>query len=507
MSRFPIIAGFLAIGLILAQPIQNPIRLAAEALGADNIRTLQFSATGDTFTVGQNYAPNEPWPRVPAKNFAALINYETESMRLDMLRELGPRMPRGGGVPFSGELHQIQAVSGKYAWNESAVPGPPPGGAGPATPCTIPEAGGTSPAGPAPESHDLCQLMLWMTPHGFIKAAIANNATVTKLNGGAEVSFVLDGKYKMSGRINAQNQIERVRTWVGQSIVGDMPVEMEYSGYRRFGGVEFPSHIVQKQDGLPSLDLTVTSVNANPAADIRVPDKVRSTPQKLPAIVKSQKVADGIYFLLGGTHHSLAIEMKDYSVLVDTPNGETRASAVLAKTKELIPGKSIRYVVAMHHHWDHMGGIRTAIDEGATIITHETNRQLLERAAMAPHTTNPDRLSNSRKPLKLEVVGAEKTLSDGSRTIKLYTMTGFDHTGDMLLVYLPKERVLAEADAYTPPDTPTTSLIPPKITYARELCDNIRRLHLDVQVIVPFHGSRTVDLQELTRQSESQKSL
>ena len=75
--------------------------------------------------------------------------------------------------------------------------------------------------------------------------------------------------------------------------------------------------------------------------------------------------------------------MKDYIVLVDTPNGEARASAVLAKAKEMIPGKPIRYVVAMHHHWDHMGGIRTAIDEGATIVTHESNRALLERPAVA----------------------------------------------------------------------------------------------------------------------------
>jgi glyoxylase-like metal-dependent hydrolase (beta-lactamase superfamily II) len=316
---------------------------------------------------------------------------------------------------------------------------------------------------------------------------------------------VLDGKYKMTGRINAQNQIERVSTWVGQSIVGNMPIEVEYSGYKAFGAVQFPSHIVQKQDGFPSLDLTVTSVNTNQAADIRVPDGVRSAFQP-PAAVNSQKVADGVYFLLGGTHHSLAIEMKDYSILVDAPNGEARASAVIAKTKELIPGKPIRYIVAMHHHWDHMGGIRTGIAEGSTIITQETNRKLLERAATAPHTINPDRLSKSRKPLKLELVGAEKTISDGNRTIKLYTMTGFDHTDDMLLVYLPNDKILAEADAYTPPDSAATPLIPPKIPYARALCDNIRRLQLDVHVIVPFHGSRTVDLQELTTQSGTQTS-
>src|SRR4029077_18895045 len=134
----------------------------------------------------------------------------------------------------------------------------------------------------------------------------------------------------MSGIINARNQVERVQTWIGQSIVGDMLVDTEYSDYKDFAGVQFPSHIVQKQDGFPSLDLAVTSVIANPAADISVPDNVRNAPAQ-PIMIKSQRLADGVFFLTGGTHHSLAIEMKDHIVLVDTPNGEARALAVIAK--------------------------------------------------------------------------------------------------------------------------------------------------------------------------------
>src|SRR4029450_7457079 len=107
--------------------------------------------------------------------------------------------------------------------------------------------------------------------------------------------------------------------------------------------------------------------------------------------------------------------MQDHIVLVDTPNGEARALAVIAKAKELIPRKPIRYVVAMHHHWDHLGGIRTAIDEGATIVTHRTQAAFLKRAAKAPHKINPDRLSVSKKPLKLHAVDAEGMLTDGLR--------------------------------------------------------------------------------------------
>ena len=107
----------------------------------------------------------------------------------------------------------------------------------------------------------------------------------------------------------------------------------------------------------------------------------------------------------------------------------------------------------------------------------------------------------SKKPLKIQTVGADGALTDGTRVVKLYTMTGFDHTIDMLMVYLPREKILAEADAYTPPDTPTTRLIAPKVPYAAALYDNIQRLKLDVQTIVPFHGARTVGITEVKAQA------
>jgi glyoxylase-like metal-dependent hydrolase (beta-lactamase superfamily II) len=80
-------------------------------------------------------------------------------------------------------------------------------------------------------------------------------------------------------------------------------------------------------------------------------------------------------------------------------------------------------------------------------------------------------------------------------------MTGFDYTDDLLIVYLPKEKILAEADAYTPPETPTTPLIAPKVPYAAALYDNIQRLKLDVQTIVPFHGVRIVSIVEVGAQA------
>jgi glyoxylase-like metal-dependent hydrolase (beta-lactamase superfamily II) len=460
---------------------QGALQTAADKLGVAKVKTLQVTGSGANFSVGQNYTSSDPWPRVDVKNFTANINYDTGSMRIELLRTMGAVMPKGGGAPFYGDQRQIQFVSGNFAWNQAAPAPNAPAGAAPM-------------AAPAPDAAPERMLMLWATPIGFVKAAMANNATVK----GNTVSFTVGGKYKMEGTINAQGQVEKVRTWFDQSIVGDMLVETTYSAYKDFSGLQLPAHMVQTQDGFPAYDLTISAVTVNPAVDIQVPQNVRNF-QPPPVRVESQKLADGVYYLTGGTHHSLAIEMADHIVVVDTPNNEARASAVLAKAKELIPNKPIRFVVTSHHHWDHLGGIRTAMDEGATIVTHQSNKAFLERVAKTPHTIAPDRLAASKKAVKIQTIGNDGKLTDGKRVIELHRLQGYDHTGDMMVVYLPAEKILGEPDAFTPGPPAGTTLIPPAVPSAKALNDNIKRLKLDVVTIAPFHGNRTTTVAELEK--------
>jgi glyoxylase-like metal-dependent hydrolase (beta-lactamase superfamily II) len=491
---------------------QAALKAAADALGVSNIRTLQFTGSGSAFQIGQNFTPTESWPPVLLKTYTATINYDAKTMRVEQVRDQSVKQPRGGGAVFNGaEQRQIQLVSGDYAWN---VPVPPPApaaaaaGAAPsaggatAAPAAAPGGGQPSaappPPAPAAAAWEERMLALWATPHGFIKAAVANNASTKKIAAGTEVSFTIGGKYKMTGLINARNQIVSVKTWIDQPLVGDMLVETQYTGYYDFGGVVFPTHILQRQDGFPTLDLAVASVVANPPVEVAVPDNVRTASP--PAVtVNAQKLADGVFYLTGGTHHSLAVEMKDHIVLVDTPNNEQRGLAVIAKTKELVPNKPIRFLVTSHHHWDHLSGIRAAMAEGATIVTSEKNKAFIERVAKAPHTLKPDRQAAAKKPVTVQTVGAKGILTDGTRTVELYTLSNYLHAGDMLIVYLPNEKILAEADAFTPPAAATASLSPLAVPYAQTLYDNIQRLRLDVQTIAPFHGARTAEIAELAK--------
>ena len=464
---------------------QGALQTAATTLGVANIKTIQFVGAGRNFSVGQNYVASDPWPAVPVKNYTATINYDTASMRVELLREMGPLMPRGGGAPFFGEQRQVQVVGGNDAWNVAAPAANAPAG-------TAPQAAPN--AGAQPER----MLALWSTPQGFVKAAMANNATTRQTRAGTEVSFTTGGKYKMTGIINAQGHVEKVQTWIDHPIVGDMLVETVYTGYKDFGGVTFPSRIMQSQDGYPSLDISVSSVTANPMFDAPVPDNVRNF--QAPAVqVTVQKLGEGAFYLTGGSHHSVAVEMRDHIVLVDLPQTEQRAMAVVAKAKETIPNKPVRFVITSHHHWDHLGGIRTAMDEGATIVTHRSNKAFLERVARTPHTLVPDRQAASRKAVKIQTVGDKGQLTDGTRVIEIHRLATLEHTGDLMAVYLPKEKIIIEPDAFTPPAQAGTALIPPAVPFARALYDTIQRQKLDVQTIVPLHGNRTADVAELAK--------
>ncbi len=151
-----------------------------------------------------------------------------------------------------------------------------------------------------------------ISPHGLLRAAFANNASATKktIEGRQMtiISFTDRGKHKVVAYANDQNAIEWVESSYGHPVVGDIKVVTHYGPYRDFAGVKFPTKIIQYQDGKPTLDLTVTAVRANPPVDIQVPAHVRDDPMP----VKSEKAADGVWYITGVSHYSVLIEMKDY---------------------------------------------------------------------------------------------------------------------------------------------------------------------------------------------------
>jgi glyoxylase-like metal-dependent hydrolase (beta-lactamase superfamily II) len=447
----------------------------AKTMGATDLKTIQYSGSGSTYAVGQNPNPTAPWPRFNAKSFTRSINYDTVSQRDEILRTQAEQPPRGGGgQPVLGEQRQLQMVSGTHAWNQ---------------------VGDT--ANPALVAAPDRLHQLWITPHGVIKAALAHNATVQSRTEGDKkltiVAFTVPGRLKVSAIVNDRNLVEKVDSWITNPVVGDMQVETTYSDYRDFGSVKFPTKIVQKTGGFPALDLTLTDVQPNAPVDIQVPDNVRQAAVR----VQAQPVTDGIWYLAGGTHHSVLVEMKDYVVVVEGPQNDERALAVIAEVKKLAPTKPIKYVVNSHHHFDHAGGLGAFVAEGATIITHAINKPFFEQALAAPRTVNPDKLAQSGKKATIETLTDKQVLSDDTRTMEIHHIKDNTHHDGLILVYLPKEKLLIEADAYTPPapDAPYPAQANP---FSVNLHDNIGGLQLAVDRILPLHG-RIVPLSELLK--------
>jgi hypothetical protein len=108
---------------------------------------------------------------------------------------------------------------------------------------------------------------------------------------------------------------------------------------------------------------------------------------------------------------------------------------------------------------------------------------------------NPDKLAKSGKKATVESVNDKLVLQDATRTLEIHHIAGNPHADGLILAYLPKEKLLMEADAYTPapPNTPPPAQPNP---FSVNLHDNIGQLKLQVDQILPLHG-RIVTLAEL----------
>jgi hypothetical protein len=496
--------------------VRAVLQAANKAMGGVNLKTIEYSGAGWSSRIGQTYGLNEDWPKYEVTGYTRAIDYDVRWSREDYTRRQG-NYPTLGGAPMAQQ--KITSIeSGTYAWDiQNDMP----------VPLTRLYLDGVT-------YSDLRQLELALTPHGALRAALAaTNATaITQPIVGASdfglsqfgrkvtiVSFSLLGKYKMNVTINDQNLVELVDTWFPNPIYGDMDYEMRYTKYKDFGGIQFPT-LVHVHHGDPRLnpahnyyELNIASVKANvPVQTMPVPEVVK-TAMLAPVKVESQKLADGVWLLAGGTHHSMLVEFRDFVAVVEAPVNEDRSLAVIAEVNRLVPNKTIKYVVNTHHHFDHAGGLRTYFSQGTTVVTHESNREYYVDILFHPAawTLKPDRMSIynpmfmiSRRPPPIETVGGDTratapyVITDGVRILEVFHVQDMayelgdnsyrqgNHGQDMLMAYLPKEKILLNADLYSPP---AQGAAPPAPTNGmRTLYRNMLKLKLDVDQHVPVHG-------------------
>ncbi len=295
-----------------------------------------------------------------------------------------------------------------------------------------------------------------------------------------------------------------------RNTVGDTVNETRFSGYRTTGGYPVPGRLVQYSAGYLATDATYTEVELDrppEAAFFEIPGeftKLRVYDPK-PGL---KKLAPDVYLVhdLPGGYNSLFVVFKDFIVAVEAPE-ENSFSGIseraIAMIKKEAPGKPIRYLVETHHHGDHSSGARAYIAEGATVIAPPGNRAYLERVAAAPYRMRPDALARNPRSAKIETIsGRKRVIGDGERTIELYEV-GPLHCREMVIAYLPKEKILFQSDLFNPITVDGPEPIEHDAPFHGVYDDNparlyakLRELGLDVRLIAGSHG-RVGTIEEL----------
>jgi glyoxylase-like metal-dependent hydrolase (beta-lactamase superfamily II) len=461
------------------------LQAAVAKMGVANMKSIQYSGAGWQGMVGQNFNPSMDWPRVDLKDYTRTIDFETMSSKEEYTRSQGNNSLQGGGAgfPFLQDQKVVNMVSGNYAWTVNAQGQPVP----------------------QPDQAELRRLEIYLTPHGFLKGATAAGANPTFITrneyGGrvTVVSYMVGNKYRVNGTINADGYVQRVQTFIPNPVVGDLYEEYVYTQYRDVNGIMMPrfhSHMDFDDGGSPNNpsggdhqfgleSLTAARVNV-PNAALTVPDNVRSATIQPPRVETSQ-LGQGLWLIAGGSHNSVLVEFRDYVAVIEAPLNEARSLAVIAEVNRLVPNKPIRFLINTHHHWDHLGGIRTYVHEGATVVTHENNKPYYQEVLRAgTWNLEPDRFAlyppeEWSEGYIFETVNQKYVLGDDTRTVELYTIQGLPHVQGMLIAYFPREKIVVQADLFNSAATTANA-------NARAFNNNLQRLRLDVQQIVGIHG-------------------
>ena len=371
-----------------------------------------------------------------------------------------------------------------------------------------------------PEQADVSQpwagsLELYITPWGFLKGASENNAKASKrsvdgrnytvLTWSPAVKAASGASYVVNGYLNDRNQVERVETWLGENIMGDMHILATYSGWKDFGGGAMaPAKIVQTRGGWPFFEVDVTAARVNPTdlASLAPAPAGRGGgragggraggggrpggPGGAPALtVTNEKLGEGVYRLTtgNGSYDSIIVDFRDHIMMLEAGGDQARATAYIAEAKKLIPNKPIRFIMNTHPHSDHTGGMPALVAEGATIVTHRNNQTFFERALNTPRTLLTDALAKNPRKAVVDPVGDKKVYSDGTHVVEMHHIYPAPHSNGLLVAYFPKEKVLFQGDFSLP------AAGQPANDHVKALVAALEKLNLDFDRYINVHAS------------------
>jgi glyoxylase-like metal-dependent hydrolase (beta-lactamase superfamily II) len=310
----------------------------------------------------------------------------------------------------------------------------------------------------------------------------------------------------------ATNLLTKFENLDTDSRVGDVTQEFIIPGYTTAGGVKIPTGRIVRRGGEVTQNIKVSDVqlNTRPAESAferpqGFEDMPANNPTPAPTVVE---LAKDVYLVQDAAngYNVMFVAMKDYVLVVEAPLNDGTSRRVMAKIKETVPNKPIKYVVATHFHDDHSGGIRAYMGEGVTLVTTPGNKGYFEKVAAATRTISPDALSMKPQPPVIETVeNMKRVFTDGEHTVEFYDIGAGPHTKEMLIAYLPKEKIVFQGDLLNLPQAGTTIVTPGNETTVH-FAERLQALGLNVEKIAAVHG-RTGTMDELRAAIEKFKAL
>jgi glyoxylase-like metal-dependent hydrolase (beta-lactamase superfamily II) len=312
------------------------------------------------------------------------------------------------------------------------------------------------------------------------------------------------------------NLLTRYGYLYADPVAGDSEIAQTYSGYRPVGKLQLPSGRVLYNSGgmVQETEYTDLQINTRPAESVFTApegfEKLAAPPATPPPPAVS-KIAEDVYILnglAGGTHNVLFVAFNDHVLVIEAPEQVFYASnsvQALTRIKETVPGKPIKYLVLTHHHLDHAGGFREYVAEGTTIVTTAATKSTLEKAAAIESSLLPKLSSKSPAARKLTIETIEnkkRVFQDDKHIVEVYDFGPNPHANEILVVYLPKEKILFQADLLNPAANGSLPIAPDATVGFSE---KLQQSGLSVEKIYGVHG-RFVTPEELRTSIERRRA-
>jgi len=476
MSCIAIVAAALASACTPPTPEQAFVNDVATALGGRDriaaVKTLTIEGEGMQGNLGQDMTPEATAQGFTVTGFTRSLDVAGGRERTELTRT--PNF-----VYFQGPQPQtqIQGIDGDVAYNIAP--------------------NGTATRASAAAANDR-RMGFYHHPLTIVRLTLdpATQVTNIRTEGGQRLADIRPANgLTFALAIDGTSLPARVISKTSNPNLGDVTIETSFADYQPVSGVTLPTRWTTKVDDYRAVEIRVAKQTVDgETGDLAAPAAAASAPPQAPPTptVTADEVAKGIWWLAGQSHHSALVEFSDHLMLIEAPQSEARTLAVIAKARELRPNKPLTQIVTSHHHFDHSAGVRAAVSEGLGVITHAANRSFFEELVKRPFTVAPDALAKNQKPLTIEIVGTELVVKDASMTVVLYPIDGNPHADTLLMAYLPRERILIQADAFSPGGA--------YHPYAANLLENVQRRKLRVDRIVPLHGT-VVPFAELAKAS------